>query len=84
MSRDGFLNLLRCFHFAPNISPNDRTQPNDRLYKIRLLITYFNNKMNTIYYPQKELSLDESMVLWRGRLQFRQYIQNKRHKYGIN
>jgi len=23
------------------------------------------------------------MVLWRGRLQFRQYIQNKRHRYGI-
>jgi hypothetical protein len=39
--------------------------------------------MNTIYYPKKEFSLDESMVLWRGRLQFHQYIQNKRHKYGI-
>lgn len=23
------------------------------------------------------------MVLWRGRLVFRQYIKNKRHKYGI-
>lgn len=39
--------------------------------------------MNSIYSPCKELSLDESMVLWRGRLQFRQYIKNKRHKYGI-
>lgn len=44
---------------------------------------HFNNKMNTIYCPGKELSLDESMVLWRGRLLFRQYIKNKRHKYGI-
>ncbi|XP_015375053.1 PREDICTED: piggyBac transposable element-derived protein 4-like [Diuraphis noxia] len=39
--------------------------------------------MNAIYYPKKELSLDESMVLWRGRLVFRQYIQNKCLKYGI-
>ncbi|CAG5001482.1 unnamed protein product [Parnassius apollo] len=31
----------------------------------------------------KELSLDESMVLWRDRLLFRQFIKNKRHKYGI-
>ena len=29
------------------------------------------------------LSLDESMMLWRGRLVFRQYIKNKKHKYGI-
>ncbi|XP_025423083.1 piggyBac transposable element-derived protein 4-like [Sipha flava] len=83
MSRDRFLNLLRCFHFSPNIETNNQNLPEDRLYKIRPLITYFNNKIITIYYPKKELSLDESMVLWRGRLQFRQYIQNKRHKYGI-
>jgi len=23
------------------------------------------------------------MILWRGRLVFRQYIKNKRHKYGV-
>lgn len=38
--------------------------------------------MIEIYQPGKNLSLDESMVLWRG-LIFRQYIKNKRHKYGI-
>lgn len=39
--------------------------------------------MLAIFQPGKELSLDESMVLWRGRLVFRQYIKNKRHKYGV-
>ncbi|KAJ8928798.1 hypothetical protein NQ314_018586 [Rhamnusium bicolor] len=39
--------------------------------------------MTAVYYPDKQLSLDESMILWRGRLAFRQYIKNKRHKYGI-
>ncbi|KAI6648410.1 PiggyBac transposable element-derived protein 4 [Oopsacas minuta] len=39
--------------------------------------------MSRIYTPGRNLSLDESMVLWRGRLVFRQYIKNKRHKYGI-
>ena len=39
--------------------------------------------MNTIYYPERDLCFDESMVLWRGRLLFCQYIKNKRHKYGI-
>lgn len=83
MGRDRFLVLLRCFHFSPNIDIQDQEQPLDRLYKVRPLIDYFNNKMKSIYYPNKKLSLDESMVLWRGRLVFRQYIQNKRHKYGI-
>ncbi|KAF0750671.1 piggyBac transposable element-derived protein 4-like [Aphis craccivora] len=39
--------------------------------------------MNEIYEPSKNLSLDESIVLWHGRLVFRQYIKNKRHKYGV-
>lgn len=40
--------------------------------------------MVEVYQPSKQLSLDESMVLWRGRLVFRQYIKNKRNKiYGI-
>lgn len=60
------------FHFARN-----------RLYKIRPLINYFNNKMQQLYYPSKNLSLDEFMVLYRGRLVFKQYIKNKRHKYGL-
>lgn len=81
MSRDRFFLILRCLHFAENIVGGD--PPEDRLYKIRPVLNYFQAKMNTIYYPGKNLSLDESMLLWRGRLIFRQYLQNKRHKYGI-
>lgn len=78
MSRNRFLLILRCLHFT-----STETDANDRLGKIRSVIDFFNNKMERIYYPGRELSLDEAMVLWRGRLQFRQYIKNKRHKYGI-
>lgn len=82
MSRDRFLLILRCINFSKIIPPG-QPQPTDRLYKIRELIDYFNNKMASVYYPSRELSIDESMVLWRGRLTFRQYIKNKRHKYGV-
>lgn len=81
MSRDRFLVIMRCLHFARN--PPGGEVPMDRLYRIRPVLDFFNNKMSALYYPGKELSLDESMVLWRGRLVFRQYIKNKRHKYGI-
>lgn len=33
--------------------------------------------------PGKVLVIDESMIPWRGRLRFRQYIKNKSHKYGV-
>lgn len=68
---------MRCFHFVQN--PTDRSEdiPIDRLFKIRSLINYFSTKIDNIYCPNKELSLDESMVLWRGQLIFRLYIQNK-------
>lgn len=78
MSRNRFLLILRCLHFT---SPD--MDPADRLGKIRFVADFFNNKMGEIYYPGRELSLDEAMVLYRGRLQFKQYIKNKRHKYGM-
>lgn len=80
MSIDRFLLIMRCLHFAKNEPEKSTT---DRLYKIRPIIDFFNNKMVSLYYRGQQLSLDESMVLWRGRLVFRQYIKNKRHKYGI-
>lgn len=82
MSRDRFMLIMRCFHFNKNPLPGE-PKPADRLFKIRPVVDYFNSKMLQIYYPDKNLSLDESMVLWRGRLVFRQYIKNKRHKYGV-
>lgn len=79
MSRDRYMAILRCLHFTSvNEQPNVKSTA-----KIDNVIFYFNNKMRSVYYPQKQLSLDEAMVLWRGRLHFRQYIKGKRHKYGL-
>lgn len=80
MTRDRFMLILRCIHFCSNQNAQAEI---DRLHKIRLLINHFNTKMLSVYYPSRELSLDEGTVLWRGRLKFRQYIKGKRHKYGV-
>ena len=82
MSRNRFLLIMRTLHFAKNPEPGEAV-PQDRLHKIRPPVRFFNERMSKIFYPGRELSLDESMMLWRGRLVFRQYIKNKRHKYGI-
>ena len=33
--------------------------------------------------PYQKLVIDESLVLWRGRLSFKQYIPSKRHRFGL-
>lgn len=78
LSRNRFLLILRALHLTTN-----ETEEQSRLAKILPLIDFFNTRMTEIYYPSRELSIDESIVLWRGRLSFRQYIPGKRHKYGI-
>lgn len=78
MSRNRFQLLLRYFHFVDNLIESP-----DRLYKVRPVIEHFNNIMRQNYVPNENICIDESMMLWRGRLHFRQYIKNKKHKYGV-
>jgi len=79
MPRDRFELLLRFWHFNDNESAVD----GDRLSKLREICNALLERFQALYTPGKEISIDESMVLWRGRLIFRQYIPGKRHKYGV-
>lgn len=78
-SRNRFEVFLHCFH----ISDNEDVPPNNRLYKISPLITVLNNKFQKICQPNEFVCIDETMVPFRGRLSFLQYVPGKRHKYGI-
>ena len=37
-----------------------------------------------VFSPGKDVSIDESLVLFKGRLSFQQYIKSKRARFGIN
>lgn len=79
MSRTRFELILRflCFYDA------DTDPTNSKLHKIDQILTHLLANFRSAFSPGCDLALDEAMVLWRGRLSFRQYIKNKRHKYGI-
>lgn len=68
---------------ALNCSEGIPVDIKDRLAKISPLLITLIKKFKISYSPSTNLSLDESMMLWRGHLIFRQYMKNKRHKYGI-
>ena len=78
MSREHFERIMHFLHFGDPPKFED-----DRLAKIRMILDHFSKVTSEIITPDKKLSLDESMMLWRGRLMFSQYIKNKRHKCDI-
>jgi len=55
----------------------------DRLIKLRAVCDRLLKQFQVVYMPRKEVSTDESMVLWRGRLMLDLYIPHKWHKYSI-
>lgn len=79
LSHDRYLAILSNLHFCDN----ENVDQNDRLFKIRLIIDHFRQKFKDSLYPFENLAIDESLILFKGRLSFRQYIPSKRHRFGI-
>ncbi|XP_050305990.1 piggyBac transposable element-derived protein 4-like [Anthonomus grandis grandis] len=77
MSYKRFKSIMKHLAFARNPPSDDSS---DKLWKVRPLIEFFNNRMKEIYYPTKELIIDESMILWRNKLVFRQFSKDAENK----
>ena len=77
MSGRRYEQLLRCFNCT---NEKDNT---DRLNKVSELLKILLRNYQSAYSPEEALSLDESLLLYRGRLSFKQYIKGNKAKYGI-
>ena len=78
-SRDRFLSILKFLHF----NDNQQQQGGDRLHKIKPILDSLRKKFKLCIKPYKNLCIDESMMVWKGRLNFKQYIPSKRHRFGV-
>lgn len=79
MSRNRFRQIWNTWHF----SNNRTTAGSNKLGKIQLILSYLLDKFKSVYTPKKELSLDESIIPWRGKLSIKTYNPAKMIKYGI-
>lgn len=75
MSGRRFKQTLRCLSISSMGSQN--------LDKIKPMMDILIRNFQSAFSPKCELSLDESLLLFRGRLHFRQYIKEQKTKYGI-
>ena len=84
MPRNRFQEILRFWHANNNEEEPPRDSPDrDRLYKLRPVITHLQDRFQNVYTPEKEIAIDESLLLWKGQLLFKQYIPLKRARFGI-
>ena len=83
MARNCFESILESFHFNYNLGYQSNDPQRDSLYKISPVVEDLVNKFKTVYKLEKHVSIDEHLLLWKGRLGFKQYIPNKRARFGI-
>ena len=84
MSGRRFELLMRYIHLndTQKMPPRDNIQY-DKLYKIRPLYDLVVSAFKNAYIPNQNISVDESVISFKGRLSWVQYLPNKPHKWGI-
>ena len=67
-----------------HFSDNETSESSDRLAKIQPLIDMLQKNFQSLFHPEEDVVIDETLVPWRGRLTFRQYIPNKTFQTLLN
>ncbi|KAK7105748.1 piggyBac transposable element-derived protein 4-like [Littorina saxatilis] len=84
MSRNRFQKLSQYFHLNDNSKAVPKGQPgHDALFKVRPLLDMVTNNCRAHYNPGRDISIDEAMIKFNGRLTFKQYIKGKPNPWGI-
>ncbi|XP_063219730.1 piggyBac transposable element-derived protein 4 [Bacillus rossius redtenbacheri] len=78
-----FVQLKQFLHFVDNESYDAATHPNPKLNKIWPIYIHLQNKFSELYTPEKDVTVDESLMLYKGRLGWKQYLPLKRARFGI-
>ncbi|XP_063835394.1 piggyBac transposable element-derived protein 4-like [Ostrinia nubilalis] len=84
MSFRRFLLIKKCLHFVDNTSITEHsTGEQKKLKKIQPILNHLNDKFSSLYLPEQNIAIDESLLLWKGKLSFSQLIATKAAQVGI-
>lgn len=61
----------------------DQRENTTILSKIQKCVDHARQKFNNIITPYKNICIDESIVPFKGRLSIKQYLPNKRNRFGV-
>lgn len=80
MTRDRFEQLSSKLHFNDNEDPDAAT---DRLHKLRPVIDVLAERCKDVFTPEQKISVDESLLAYRGRHHAVQFNPTKRARFGL-
>ena len=78
MKRERYTMILSNIHFSAIAPTRD-----NKLSKVKDLIEISNNLFSKYYTPGPDIVIGESMLPFKGRLSWKQFIPSKRTRYGI-
>jgi hypothetical protein len=79
MSRERFLSIKRFFR----CDDRNRRDKKDPLSPVRHVWNLFSAKIGRFYVPRSDLTIDEQLVEYHGRVKFRVYIRSKPGRFGL-
>ena len=84
MSRGRFMGILTFFHASDNTQQHARDHPAyDAGYKVNVLAKLLIGKWQSTYNMDREISVDETLIPFKGRTKLLNYIPSKPHKWGV-
>ena len=83
MDKDRFILLSKFLHFANNEGYDPDGPIPRKLYKLWPILEHMNKRFSEVYKPERDVAVDESLLLWKGRLSWKQYIPSKRARFGM-
>ncbi|XP_030839578.1 piggyBac transposable element-derived protein 4 [Strongylocentrotus purpuratus] len=84
MSRNRYQLINSLLHFVDNEDRVPRGQPGHNvLFKVQPIIDRVRPTYQEAFAPGRDLSVDESLAAFKGRLSFKQYLPMKPTKWGI-
>ncbi|XP_020297900.1 piggyBac transposable element-derived protein 4-like [Pseudomyrmex gracilis] len=78
LSRNRYLQILRYLHFS-----NNEEVSNHPLKKIKPVIDHLIKKFGNTIITGEKLCIDGSLVLWKRKLKFKQFLPLNRHRFGM-
>ncbi|GFY61994.1 piggyBac transposable element-derived protein 4 [Trichonephila inaurata madagascariensis] len=75
--------IMKFLHFENNDAFSSDLDHNIKLNKIRDFHDLVVHKFKSVYVPKQDISVDESLISYKSRLSWKQYIPQKRARFGI-
>ncbi|KAM5170545.1 piggyBac transposable element-derived protein 4-like [Mantella aurantiaca] len=83
MTEYRFSLIMKFLHFTNNEEFDETTHPAPKLKKIWEVFQMVVKNFQQTYVPERDISIDESLMAYKGRLIWIQYIASKRARFGI-